>query len=182
MVKINIITHVHTPDQQQSKLDNKSKPCILFGVSDELKAYRLFDPVNKKIIINKDVVFEENKGWNWEQSGAENHPEIVVAAKESSDSQSEPEEEQPESQAVRNDSHTPTLEIPAEGRAKRNRRKPVWMADYEEGGSIYNDSNTSVMLAAETDPVTFEEAIKSKKWQEAMVKEMKAIEKIKLGS
>ena len=169
------LAYVHTPDQHRSKLDNKSKPCILFGVSDESKAYRFFDPTNKKIIISKDVIFEENKGWIWEQSGVENHLEIVV--EESSDSQSEPKEEQPESQVVRNDSHTPTLEIPAEGKAKRNRRKPIWMTDYEEWGNIYNDSNISAMLAAETDPVTFEEAIKSKKWQEAKGKEMKVIEK-----
>jgi len=31
-------------------------------VSDESKAYRLFDPISKKIIVSRDVVFEENKG------------------------------------------------------------------------------------------------------------------------
>ena len=51
------------------------------------------------------------------------------------------------------------------------------MADYEEGESIYDDINTNAMLVAETDPVTFEEAVKSKKWREAMVKEMEAIKK-----
>jgi len=44
------------------KLDDKSKQCILLGVSDESKAYRLFDPLNKKVLISKDVIFEEQKG------------------------------------------------------------------------------------------------------------------------
>ena len=55
------LAHVHTPDQQRVKLDDKSKQCVLFGVSDESKAYKLFDPVNRKIIISKDVIFEEQK-------------------------------------------------------------------------------------------------------------------------
>jgi len=37
---------------------------VLLGMSDESKAYRLFDLVSKKIIVIRDVVFEENKGWN----------------------------------------------------------------------------------------------------------------------
>jgi hypothetical protein len=41
---------------------------VLLGVSDESKAYRLFDPISKKIIVSRDVVFEENKGWNWNMS------------------------------------------------------------------------------------------------------------------
>jgi hypothetical protein len=40
-------------------------------VSDESKAYRLFDPVSKEIIVSRDVVFEENKGWNWNMSREE---------------------------------------------------------------------------------------------------------------
>jgi len=42
------VAHVHIPDQHIIKLDNKSKRCILLGVSDESKAYRLFDPISKK--------------------------------------------------------------------------------------------------------------------------------------
>lgn len=61
------IAHVHTLDQLQVKLDDKSKKCVLLGVSDESKAYRLFDPVKNQIIISRDVVFEEEKCWNWEK-------------------------------------------------------------------------------------------------------------------
>jgi len=58
------ITHVHIQDKQQVKLDYKSQQFVLLGVSDESKAYRLFDPVNKKVLISPDVIFEEQKGWN----------------------------------------------------------------------------------------------------------------------
>jgi transposase InsO family protein len=35
------LAHVHVPDQRRIKLDDKSILCVLLGVSDESKAYRL---------------------------------------------------------------------------------------------------------------------------------------------
>ena len=60
------ISHVHVPDNRRVKLDNKSHKCIFFGVSDESKVYRLFDPISHKIIVSRDVVFEEDQSWDWE--------------------------------------------------------------------------------------------------------------------
>lgn len=53
--------YVHIPDNQRTKLDEKSFKCIFLGVSEESKAYRLFDPKSKKIIISRDVKFEEEE-------------------------------------------------------------------------------------------------------------------------
>ena len=58
------LAHVHVPDQIRIKLDNKNTQCVLLGVSDESKAYRLIEPFSKKIIVSRDVVFEEHKGWD----------------------------------------------------------------------------------------------------------------------
>ena len=55
------VAHVHVPDQRRSRLDDKCRKCVFLGVSDESKAWRLYDPVSKKIIISKDVVFEEDE-------------------------------------------------------------------------------------------------------------------------
>ncbi|RVW42604.1 Retrovirus-related Pol polyprotein from transposon RE1 [Vitis vinifera] len=52
-------------DNKRKKLDDKSFQCVLLGVSEESKAYRLYDPVSKKIVVSRDVVFEEDKCWNW---------------------------------------------------------------------------------------------------------------------
>ena len=35
-------------------------------VSEESKAYRLYDPTSQRIIISRDVVFEEDKSWYWD--------------------------------------------------------------------------------------------------------------------
>jgi hypothetical protein len=49
------------PDAQRKKLDVKSIKCVFLGVSEESKAYRLYNPVTKKIIISRDVIFVENE-------------------------------------------------------------------------------------------------------------------------
>ena len=59
------VAYVHVPEQKKTKLDDRSHKCFLLGVSGESKAYRLYDPVMKKIIVNRDVIFEEDEKWNW---------------------------------------------------------------------------------------------------------------------
>lgn len=71
------VAHVHIPDQNRSKLDDKSRRCVLLGVSDESKTWRLYDPISKKIIVSKDVVFEEEKGWDWGKSVEEIKQDIL---------------------------------------------------------------------------------------------------------
>jgi len=53
------------------------------------------------------------------------------------------------------------------------------MADYDKGEGLSDDDTATVMLVTEDDPVVFEEAIKSKRWRDAMKREMEAIEKNK---
>lgn len=38
---------------------------MYFGVEEGSKAHRLYDPDTNKIIVSRDVVFEEAKMWNW---------------------------------------------------------------------------------------------------------------------
>ncbi|KAJ8631555.1 hypothetical protein MRB53_024878 [Persea americana] len=65
------VAHVHVPDSQRKKLDNKSFKCVLLGVSEESKAYRLYDPISKKIVISRDIVCVEDEKWNWGRSAEE---------------------------------------------------------------------------------------------------------------
>lgn len=47
--------------RKRKKLDDKSFQRVLLGMNEESKAYRLYDPVSKKIVVSRDVIFEENK-------------------------------------------------------------------------------------------------------------------------
>ena len=49
--------------------------------------------------------------------------------------------------------------------------------DYERGEGLSDDNGLNVMMVTEDDPISFEEAIKSEKWRNAMMKEMESIEK-----
>eukprot|EP00253_Pinus_taeda_P019205 PITA_19205 len=49
------VASAHVPDELRKKLDNKGEKCIFVGYSDESKAYKLYNPLTKKVIISKDV-------------------------------------------------------------------------------------------------------------------------------
>ena len=52
--------YVHIPECNRKKLDTKAIPCWLVGYGEETKGWRLWDPVSRKIILSRDVVFDEN--------------------------------------------------------------------------------------------------------------------------
>jgi hypothetical protein len=47
--------------QEVRKLDSKSRKCVFLGYVDGVKGYRLWDPTAHKIVINRDVIFAEDK-------------------------------------------------------------------------------------------------------------------------
>lgn len=64
------IAYAHVPDEKMKKLDDNSEKCVFLGVSEHSKAYKLFNPFTKKIVISCDVVFDEESMWNWTEKGA----------------------------------------------------------------------------------------------------------------
>lgn len=44
------ISHVHVPGANRTKLDDKSLCCVLLGVSEVSKAYKLYDPISQRIV------------------------------------------------------------------------------------------------------------------------------------
>lgn len=51
----------HIPKDERSKLDDKSKQYIFLGYAHEEFGYRLWDPIDKKIVKSRDVVFLEDQ-------------------------------------------------------------------------------------------------------------------------
>ena len=45
----------------RSKLDVKTKQCIFIGYSQDELGYRFYDPIDKKLIRSRDVVFFEDQ-------------------------------------------------------------------------------------------------------------------------
>ncbi|KAD2392837.1 hypothetical protein E3N88_39814 [Mikania micrantha] len=59
------IAYAKVPSNHLTKLDDISVKMVYLGVEEGSKAYRLFDPITKRICISRDVKFLEKDSWNW---------------------------------------------------------------------------------------------------------------------
>jgi len=55
------LAYYHIPSQDRRKLDSKSSKCLFLGYDANTKAYRAYDPQKRKIIISRDLIFDETK-------------------------------------------------------------------------------------------------------------------------
>lgn len=187
------VAHVHVPDNRRTKLENKSFKCVLLGVSEESKAYMLYDPISKKIVISRDIVCAEDEKWDWRRSAQEMKDDVLecgddneIENDENDDVEAEEEGEDEEGEQAGNinnssqnelsEEELPSPPSPIQG---RNRRQPVWMNDYMTGAGLSDgeEVHNLVMFTSADDPVSFEEAVKSSKWREAMDIEIRAIKR-----
>ncbi|KAM0961159.1 hypothetical protein ACFX13_020902 [Malus domestica] len=58
--------YVHVPSEHRHKLEPKSFKGVFVGYATCEKGYRVFDPISKKLILSRDIVFDEEAVWNWE--------------------------------------------------------------------------------------------------------------------
>jgi len=167
---------VHVPDSKRVKLDAKSLKCILLGVSDESKAYKLFDPISNKIIISRYVVFEEDQQWNWDDDHKqaiftelewENEKEAAVEnegnAEESDDCDEsvsneetgETGESEPDGGNIEADGDNINISHEEHSsHAIRARKPPVWIRDYETGQGLSDEETVNLThLALFTDGI-----------------------------
>ena len=75
------LTYVHVQSGERSKLDSQSRKCICLGLESGVKGYRLWDPVSKKKIVSKGVVFDEaymlRKGENEASTDSKKGKQVV---------------------------------------------------------------------------------------------------------
>ncbi|BBH04991.1 transposable element gene [Prunus dulcis] len=83
------VCYVHISTKVRQKLDAKSTKGIFVGYAICEKGYRVYDPATKKILLSRDVVFDENATWVWKQMSDEqgsmiNHEEQYDLSNDSS--------------------------------------------------------------------------------------------------
>ncbi|KAG7306736.1 hypothetical protein JYU34_008164 [Plutella xylostella] len=74
---------VHIPKEKRTKWDKKSMRHILVGYCENVKGYRIYNPVNNQVSTSRDVVIQEKP----------KRPDTVTVSLESTDSVGELEEE-----------------------------------------------------------------------------------------
>ena len=60
------IAHVHVLDERRAKLEDKSERFIFISYDSRSKGYKLNNPNNKKMVVSRDVVFDEKGEWDFE--------------------------------------------------------------------------------------------------------------------
>lgn len=183
------IGHVHIPDAMRTKLEDKSCKCIFLGISDESKGYRMYDPLEGKIVISRDVVFEESEHWNWDekyqidvatdldQGEAESFSEEEQeseASEVNSDSASDSDAQDTGADVVEHSSSdTEAHRAPNEA---RTRRPPIWLDDYDSGVGLSDEEEEANIAGIEnSDPDCYDIAVKHRKWIQAMDEEIASI-------
>lgn len=161
----------HIPDQKRKKLDDKSEAMIFVGYN-STGSYKLYNPKKSEVVFSRDVHFDETQAWNWEKS-----QERLTFV---SSLQFEWEDENTTENVCDIINGTEEFQID-EARPQRQRNLPARLRDFE----VYPDNAISkdgdlvqhMALLADTEPVSFEEAITSNVWRDAMLEEIKSIEK-----
>ena len=72
-------------------MDSKSRKCVFLGFEKGVKGYRLWDPISKKMVTSRDVIFDE--AFMLKQNEAEtcdDRPQEKLTAKVEFDKNSSP--------------------------------------------------------------------------------------------
>ncbi|KAJ1704767.1 hypothetical protein LUZ63_004546 [Rhynchospora breviuscula] len=142
--------------QNRRKLDQKSEKCIFIGYCIQSKGYRLYNPETKKIIVSRNVMFDENMSWKWNSDDIE--APIVLEEEDEGSTELQPE---------------PNLPKPLQVYTRRSNQPPSPKTKTLQ--ELYEA--TQVLYMA--DPTTYEEASSNEEWCQAMNEELESIEKNK---
>ena len=55
------IAYAHIPSELRKKLDDRIEKSIFTSYNETSKAYRIYNPISKKLILSRDVKFLENQ-------------------------------------------------------------------------------------------------------------------------
>jgi len=70
---VGCVAYAHVPKELTRKLDDRSEKYIFVVYSEYSKAYKMYNPITKKLIVIRDVKFQDDKSWDNQTS------EILVA-------------------------------------------------------------------------------------------------------
>ncbi|KAL5816417.1 hypothetical protein ACOSQ3_024795 [Xanthoceras sorbifolium] len=175
------IAYIKVPEARRTKLEDKGEKCVLVGYGDRTMGYRLYNPVTKKVIFSRDVIFEENESWNWDQTKASTSTELVHEG-ETREVATEPQiprdQQTPQHGFPSPQRYDAPLPIEREFSDMRPRGTRSLEDLYEETEQVEEDITLYCLLMT-SDPVSFEEANQERKWRSAMDEEIQSIEKNK---
>lgn len=202
------VAHVKTVKPHLKKLDDRSVKMVLLGYEPGAKAYRVFDPVARRVHVTRDIVFDEAAQWDWsawseDDDSSMNHDgglsefmvagEYMAGAEEHAEGSSEPttpaatagstSPEQVEFATPPNDAEEFLDADHDEEEMVRFRTLDNVLGPCSPPGLAERDvEQGELMFASAEEPATFKEAEQNPCWIQAMKEEMKSIEENKTWS
>ncbi len=142
--------YAHIPKDERKKLYSKARKCLFLGYGDCVKGYRVFDEQQGKVILSRDVRFDENESRVTDDISHEDEPSDDDEPVETVSANEQSEKEDP---------------IPVR-RSQRERKSPD---RYGEWVTVAQDCES---------PRSYSEAMlhpTKSRWQSAMEDEMKSL-------
>lgn len=203
--------YVKTEEVGLKKLDDRSRPLVYLGTEPGFKAYRLYNPETRKVVVSKHVVFNEESGWEWDKDSSkedEGEPgKFKLVWGESFDDGSGTIETNTEDDVDPTNSSTQSAQeqIPSNTSSVSSAQSQVQVSHGDQAHNNHNgprrsarqsvppryfddfvmlagaNNDDQVLLANVDEPRSYKEAKDSIDWKKAMVRELESIEKKKFG-
>lgn len=189
--------YMKVPANQITKLDDRSRMVVYLGREPGTKGCRLYDLESGKIMVSRDVVCDESKGWSWQvqQCGSQMvQGSFVVSSMTSgvlTTAESEGHEQEPVTPVSSRSESENSVTIPqTPGTGESNfesepssisssSTEPVkfrLLSDiYDEAPEV--ELENELLLAGIDEPSNFSQAVTEGTWKKAMEQEIEAIEK-----
>jgi transposase InsO family protein len=174
------IAYAHIPSELRKKLDDRSEKCIFTGYSETSKAYRLYNPISKKLILSRDVKFLENQFWNESENQQMDSQNPLLPSSENTENsgQQVPQPALPRLQVQRRsensqDDSTSSRDSSSDIQNQRTRS----LREIHQQLDDIEQHNLFALMSCQ--PTSFKEAAKEPHWVQAMNQEIDSIEKNK---
>ena len=152
------------------ELDEKSEKCIFIGYCTQSKSYKLYNPVSEKILVRKDVIFNENVSWDWSKEQEQQKITVEVSPnKETRVNSSASPRASTATQSVSNSSSSESLNSNSSLEELSDETPP---RKYKSLADIYASCQFALTVS---DPMNYEEATEDGK--KAMTVEMQSFKK-----
>jgi hypothetical protein len=73
------VAYAEIQEEKRTKIEDKSQKYILLGYGENSHGYKLYNPMTKKVIMSRDVKFDEEQGWSW---NSEDQPQKLIVDEE----------------------------------------------------------------------------------------------------
>jgi hypothetical protein len=170
------LAYSQVPKSKRKKLDDRGEKCIFFGYSEESKAYKLYNPLTKKLVVSRDVIFDEESVSSWSNEDKAKEQQVFEELEELSTEAppSTPPSFQPTTPSATHRDSTPSMggssSSSSTNQSKMRSLREIYEQTEEEETNLF-------CLYSDHEPLTFQEVVEEDCWRFAMEEELHAIQK-----